>query len=309
MFDLAELERAHEIVGAAMPPTPAHAWPLLAQRLGTSVVVKHENHTPIGAFKVRGGLVLSRPAEARAAGCARHHLGDARQSRPEPRLCGPARRRARDDLCAAWQLGREEPRHARRSAPSWSSMATTFRPRARRRCATASGQGCTWCRRSTATSCWALPPMRSNCSGLRLISTCSMCRSGRAPASAAASSPAICSGGRPRSSACSRPRRRPMRCRSRPARWSTTESSNTLADGMATRIPDAEAFAIIRKGASRIVQVTDDRGRRRDPRLLDRHAQSRRRRRRCGARRGAVRKEQAAGQARRPDPERRQYRF
>jgi threonine dehydratase len=57
MFDLAELERAHEIVGQAVPPTPAHAWPLLAQRLGTSVVVKHENHTPIGAFKVRGGLV------------------------------------------------------------------------------------------------------------------------------------------------------------------------------------------------------------------------------------------------------------
>src|SRR5215467_3196363 len=57
MFDLAELERAHKTVGAAMPPTPAHAWPLLAQRLGTPVVVKHENHTPIGAFKVRGGLV------------------------------------------------------------------------------------------------------------------------------------------------------------------------------------------------------------------------------------------------------------
>jgi len=57
MFDLAELEHAHAIVGAAMPPTPAHVWPLLAQRLGAAVVVKHENHTPIGAFKVRGGLV------------------------------------------------------------------------------------------------------------------------------------------------------------------------------------------------------------------------------------------------------------
>src|SRR5579859_6634513 len=57
MFDLRELERAHEIVGTAVPPTPAHAWPLLAERLGTRVVVKHENHTPIGAFKVRGGLV------------------------------------------------------------------------------------------------------------------------------------------------------------------------------------------------------------------------------------------------------------
>src|SRR5882757_9059232 len=38
----------------------------------------------------------------------------------------------------------------------------------------------------------------------------------------------------------------------------TTETSNTRADGMATRIPDADAVDIIRKGASRIVQVTDD---------------------------------------------------
>src|ERR1700674_5562971 len=57
MFNLDQLERAHAVVGAAMPPTPAHRWPLLSERLGADVVVKHENHTPIGAFKVRGGLV------------------------------------------------------------------------------------------------------------------------------------------------------------------------------------------------------------------------------------------------------------
>ena len=57
MFDLQQLERAREIVGAAMPPTPAHLWPLLSERLGATVIVKHENHTPTGAFKVRGGLV------------------------------------------------------------------------------------------------------------------------------------------------------------------------------------------------------------------------------------------------------------
>jgi threonine dehydratase len=56
MFDLDQLERAQDVVATAMPPTPAHAWPLLSQRLGASVVVKHENHTPTGAFKVRGGL-------------------------------------------------------------------------------------------------------------------------------------------------------------------------------------------------------------------------------------------------------------
>lgn len=58
MFTLSDLETAHAVVTAAMPPTPQYAWPLLAKRLGADVVVKHENHTPTGAFKVRGGLNL-----------------------------------------------------------------------------------------------------------------------------------------------------------------------------------------------------------------------------------------------------------
>ncbi|HMI49108.1 MAG TPA: threonine dehydratase, partial [Gemmatimonadaceae bacterium] len=41
----------------SMPPTPQYRWPLLEARVGTTVWVKHENHTPTGAFKVRGGLV------------------------------------------------------------------------------------------------------------------------------------------------------------------------------------------------------------------------------------------------------------
>lgn len=57
MFSLAELEAAADLVHAQMPPTPAYAWPLLADRLGAEVWVKHENHSPIGAFKVRGGIV------------------------------------------------------------------------------------------------------------------------------------------------------------------------------------------------------------------------------------------------------------
>jgi threonine dehydratase len=40
-----------------MSPTPQYRWPLLEARVGTTVWVKHENHTPTGAFKVRGGLV------------------------------------------------------------------------------------------------------------------------------------------------------------------------------------------------------------------------------------------------------------
>ncbi len=58
MFTLDELKEAADIVHDVMPPTPQYAWPLLAKRAGVEVWVKHENHTPIGAFKVRGGLVF-----------------------------------------------------------------------------------------------------------------------------------------------------------------------------------------------------------------------------------------------------------
>ncbi len=54
---LDELASARTIVYRSMPPTPQYPWPLLAARLGAQVWVKHENHTPTGAFKVRGGLV------------------------------------------------------------------------------------------------------------------------------------------------------------------------------------------------------------------------------------------------------------
>ncbi len=56
----ADLERAQEIVYSTIQPTLQHAWPLLAEELGCEVWVKHENHTPLGAFKVRGGLVHMR---------------------------------------------------------------------------------------------------------------------------------------------------------------------------------------------------------------------------------------------------------
>jgi threonine dehydratase len=52
-----EITRAAEVVHAVMPPTAQYRWPLLCDRLGTEVWVKHENHTPVGAFKLRGGLV------------------------------------------------------------------------------------------------------------------------------------------------------------------------------------------------------------------------------------------------------------
>src|SRR5262245_13501932 len=57
LFSLAELEAAAELVHRTVLPTPQHAWPRLAELVGCDVWVKHENHTPIGAFKARGGVV------------------------------------------------------------------------------------------------------------------------------------------------------------------------------------------------------------------------------------------------------------
>jgi threonine dehydratase len=57
LFTLDELDAAAATVRALVQPTPAYVWPLLAKRLGADVVVKHENHTPTGSFKARGGLV------------------------------------------------------------------------------------------------------------------------------------------------------------------------------------------------------------------------------------------------------------
>jgi threonine dehydratase len=61
----AELERAAELIADVLAPTPQYAWPLLAERTGAEVWVKHENHTPVGAFKVRGGLVFMADYAAR----------------------------------------------------------------------------------------------------------------------------------------------------------------------------------------------------------------------------------------------------
>src|ERR1700731_1574134 len=67
-MDLAALDAAAALVRNVVPPTPQYCWPLLSRRVGAEVWVKHENHTPIGAFKVRGGVV---------------YLDDLKRSQPE----------------------------------------------------------------------------------------------------------------------------------------------------------------------------------------------------------------------------------
>ncbi len=57
-FTAQDLRAAADLVYTQMQPTPQYAWPQLSERTGCEVWVKHENHTPTGAFKVRGGITF-----------------------------------------------------------------------------------------------------------------------------------------------------------------------------------------------------------------------------------------------------------
>jgi threonine dehydratase len=257
MFDLRQLEHAHAIVTAAMPPTPAHSWPLLSERLGTSVTVKHENHTPIGAFKVRGGLVYvdavkrERPGIAGLISATRGNHGQSLAFAAKkygvpvtiyvPQGNSVEKNRSMRALGAImiehgedFQAAREEAeRHAKRDG---LEIVPSFHRDLVMGVATYAlelfkaapdldvlyvpiGQGSGIC------GCILARDL------LRLKTEIVGVQSTEAPSYALsfASGTIV-----------------------------MTNSANTLADGMATRVPDADALAIIRKGASRIVQVTDD---------------------------------------------------
>src|ERR1700738_4295152 len=91
-IDLEKLEEGAAFVHRVGPPTPQYCWPLLSSRVGAELWVKHENHTPIGAFKIRGGLV---------------YLDEVRRSRPEIGGVGTAahRNHGQSIALAATRLG------------------------------------------------------------------------------------------------------------------------------------------------------------------------------------------------------------
>ena len=58
LFSIEELRSSSELVYKHMLPTPQYSWPLINRTVGAEVWVKHENHTPTGAFKIRGGITF-----------------------------------------------------------------------------------------------------------------------------------------------------------------------------------------------------------------------------------------------------------
>src|SRR6266480_3566465 len=257
MFNLRELERAQEIVRAAMAPTPSYAWPLLAARLGAEVFVKHENHTPTGAFKVRGGLVYvdrAKRERPQAAGLISATTGNHGQSiafagrlRGLPvtifvphgnsveknqamRAFGATLVEHGDDFQAA----REEA--GRRAQADGLEMVPSFHRDLVLGVATYAleflsatpdldtlyvpiGQGSGICGCIMARD---LLGLKTEIVGVQSTEAPSFALSFAAGTVV------------------------------------RTNSADTLADGMATRVPDEEAFELIRKGAARILQVNDD---------------------------------------------------
>lgn len=257
MFDLTELERAHAIVGQAVPATPARGWPLLAERLGTQVIVKHENHTPIGAFKVRGGLVYlerlkrERPNTPGIISATRGNHGQslafAASRHDVPAVIYVPRGNSVEKNRAMKAFGAELVEHGedfqaaaeeaqRRAQFTGLHMVPSFHPDLVLGVATYALELF-----RTAPDLDVLYVPIGQGSG---ISGCIMARDllglkteivGVQSTEAPSYALSFAAG-----------------------KVVTTKTSNTLADGMATRIPDADAFALIRKGAARIVQVSDD---------------------------------------------------
>ena len=80
---LAEIESITSEINSAVPPTPQFSWPLLNERSGCELWVKHENHTAIGSFKIRGGvnylarLVAREPSQRSVIAATRGNFGQA----------------------------------------------------------------------------------------------------------------------------------------------------------------------------------------------------------------------------------------
>ena len=147
---------------AALPPTPAIAWPLLARAARRRGGGQAREPHPTGAFKVRGGLTFVDALKRRAAAAPGDRLGDARQPRPEPRLRRRARRPGGDDLRAARQFAGEERGDAR--ARRRAGRARRRLPGGARGGDAARGRAaCTPCPPSIAISCSASRPMRWSC--------------------------------------------------------------------------------------------------------------------------------------------------
>jgi threonine dehydratase len=257
VFTREELEEARAKVHAVFAGTPQYRWPLLAERVGTEVWVKHENHTPTGAFKVRGGLIhLERVAREKLAP---HGIVSATRGNHGQSLAFAGRRfgvpvtivvphgNSREKNAAMRAFGARLIEHgedfdaARMEAMRIAEQdGLFFAPSFHRDLV-------------LGVSTWALELFEA-APGLDVLYVPIGLGSG------------ICGAIMARDLLGLKTEIVGVQSENAPSYALSfkaghvveTNSADTKADGLATRIPDPAAFAIIRKGAARIVTVSDD---------------------------------------------------
>ena len=297
LFTLDELAGAAAIVGAVVPATPTYAWPLLAERIGAEVVVKHENHTPIGSFKIRGGLVyvdglLRNGAKPRglvtatrgnhgqsiAFAAARNGIaaaivvpqGNSREKNAAMEAFGG------EVITAGKDFDESRPVAVQIQHERGYHYVPSFHRDLVKGVATYALELFT--SRADLDAVYVPIGMGSGICGLITVRDLLGLRT-EIVGVVADNAPAF---------ALSFAAGRPV----------PTNTAATFADGMACRDPQAEALDIVMKGAARIVRVGEARHRRGDPHLLCHHAQSGRRRRRRAACRAVAGKAPLRRQAR-----------
>lgn len=256
-FSLAELEAAAGVVHEVMAPTPQYAWPLLAADAGCEVFVKHENHTPTGAFKVRGGLVMMDrlhrdghlPRGLVTATRGNHGqsipFAAARYGVPVTVVVPEGNSREKNRAMEAWgaelivhgdDFDESRLEAARLARDRGLEFAPSFHPSLVLGVAT-----------YALELLQAVPDLRTVYVPIGMGSgICGLIRTrdllglateivGVVSAHAPAYADSVAAG-----------------------RVVETATANTFADGVACRVPNPEAVDIVRQGASRIVRVTDD---------------------------------------------------
>jgi threonine dehydratase len=256
MLSLAELEEAADLVHDVMPPTPLHCWPLLAERCGAEIWVKHENHTPVGAFKLRGGLTYfaelrrSQPAIAGVISATRGNHGQS---------VGFAARRNGFAATVVVPHGNSVEKNAAMRAQGVELIehGHDFQAASEHATVLAADRGLhrvpsfhPWLVRGVAS--YGLEMFRANPNldivyvPIGLGSGISGTIAARDALGLATRIVGVVAENAP-AYALSFAAGRPI----------STNSADTLADGMACRVPDAAALAIIRAGAERILTVSE----------------------------------------------------
>ena len=257
MFSLTELLRAHEVVTEVMPRTPQYRWPCLCRHVGCEVWVKHENHTPIGSFKVRGGLVLlddlhrAERLPARIVTATRGNHGQSipfaarRFGVPVTVLAPKGNSVEKNEAMVGWgaelvefgadfEDARVEAR--RRAAAAGAFAVPSFHPALVRGVATYALE---LFRAVRALDAVYVPiGMGSGiCGTIRTRDLLGLKTEivGVVAAGAPAMARSVAAG-----------------------RVVATDSADTFADGMACRVPLEEAVEVVRRGADRVVEVDDD---------------------------------------------------